>query len=665
MRCGAASARPDRFRTRASRSRQADKRRSRARQRGSIARVSRRGGRFRDRALRALLAALVLAVLVIPPLAASGQLGSVGDLFALNQGDGQDIPRAPIQDDPGPAPKAVPRANCGPGSHQEPSIQGRVPAGSATNGLNCNTTLVSHQGNSGGFKVWRYIDPAGHECAFYDTALLFPFNATRLGGESHGVAVVDMSDPSHPKQTATLTEPSMLSPHESLNLNYKRGLLASVMGNPDTYPGQVTIYSVSADCRHPQLQSASLVARLGHESGFSYDGKTFYATSTATKSVTAVDVTDPKNPHAIWHGKIVSHGMDLSDDGNRAYIADVGQSAGQVGQLAILDTSEIQARKPNPQAHEISRLTWKSASIPQNAYHFTKNGHPYLLEFDEYTAGLHGDNNAVGAARIIDIGDERRPRVLSNMRLQINQPAEHAKYSDDPGGSSPVQGYAAHYCNIPTKVNPTVVACSFIVSGLRVFDITDLKHPKEIAYYVAPTVAQNENQNQPSDFAMSRPAFAPDRREIWFSDGPTGLWVVRVAEEVWPASSSAGRRGCLARRAPIGPRNVGRVRLRMTRRTLLRRLPRPRRRTKRSYRWCVKGGRGTVSAAFDRRGRVALVGTTAPHHGNRRIHPGTSRRALVHAYPRPRGGGPGPPPGQPPRPPPVRRRQGQGPLLGR
>ena len=37
----------------------------------------------------------------------------------------------------------------------------------------------------------------------------------------------------------------------------------------------------------------------------------------------------------------------------------------------------------------------------------------------------------------------------------------------------------------------------------------------------------------------------------------------------------------------------------------------------------MKGGGGTVSAAFTRRGRVALVATTAPRHGNRSIHPGT------------------------------------------
>ena len=171
----------------------------------------------------------------------------------------------------------------------------------------------------------------------------------------------------------------MLSPHESLNLNPRRGLLAAVLGNPSTYPGLVSIYDVHEDCRHPVLQSTRPVARFGHESGFSADGKTFYATGTAMKAITAIDVTDPKNPHAVWQGNVVSHGMTLSDDGNRAYIADPG------GDMLILDVSQIQARKPNPQAREVSRLTWHAASIPQNAIPFTDHGKPYVLEFDEYT----------------------------------------------------------------------------------------------------------------------------------------------------------------------------------------------------------------------------------------------------------------------------------------
>jgi hypothetical protein len=575
-----------------------------------------------------ILLAVVAGVLVIPPLSATGQLQPLNDLLALGQGSGDSPTEPPIQKNSEPAQVATPRAHCLSGSHREPGTQGRVPANSAKNSLHCNVDVVGHEGNFGGFRTYRYVDPHGHVCAFYDTSLLFPTNAVNLTGDGGGVAVLDMSNPSHPRRTATLNDPTMDSPHESLNLNAKRGILAAVEGNPDTYPGVVAIYDVHSDCRHPKLDFSGPIAKLGHESGFSSDGKTFYATAVSNKVITAIDVTDPKHPHDVWQGNISSHGMSLRSDGNRAYLADTN------GNMTILDTSQIQARRSNPKVREVSRLTWKNASIPQNAIPFTKHGKPYILEFDEYTAGLRGDNGGVGAGRIIDISNEAHPRVVSNLRLQINQRKDHDAHQDDPGADSPVQGYAAHYCNVSTPVNPTVVACSFIVSGLRVFNITDVKHPKEIAYYVAPTKERFQNGYEASNFAMSMPAFDASRREIWYSDGPTGFYALRVDKRVWPSGSGSGRRGCLARRAPIGPRNIGRVRLGLTRKKLRRRVPAPRRRTKRSWRWCVKGGKGTVSAVFTRRGRVALVTTTAPRHGNRRIHPGTRLRTLSRAYPR-------------------------------
>jgi hypothetical protein len=90
-------------------------------------------------------------------------------------------------------------------------------------------------------------------------------------------------------------------------------------------------------------------------------------------------------------------------------------------------------------------------------------------------------------------------------------------------------------------------------------------------------------------------------------------------------------RSCLARRAPVGRRNIGRVRLGRTRRTLAR-LPGLSRRTRHSYRFCVKGGAGSVSATFSRRGRALLVATTAPGHRKRGVHRGSRVRSMRRAF---------------------------------
>src|SRR4051795_10845285 len=503
--------------------------------------------------LSAVARSVVVAVLALlalsAPAAAQGPLGPPNDLLALGQGGGDTPDQAPVRKAPSPSFDAVPRAQCQAGSKPEPSVQGRVPAGAAANGLWCNMTMIAHQGSSGGFRVYDYVDDAGHECAYYDTTLLFPSNAFNLTSNGLGVYVLDMSDPAKPVQTAALTEPSMLSPHESLNLNARRGLLAAVNGNPATEPGWVAFYDVHNDCRHPELDFSGPLARLGHESGFSSAGKTFYATGTAYSSITAIDVTNPKVPFVVWQGNVQSHGLSLSPDGNRAYLANPDV---EFGDLTILDTSQIQARKPNPHTREVSRTTWDRVSIPQNALPFTKNGHPYVLEFDEYNASTldpSGDPDMVGAARILDIADERQPTIVSNIRLAIDNPDAHKQYGGDPGADGSTnggaQGYASHYCNIDSPVDPTLVACSFIASGLRLFDISDVAHPREVGYYVAPTPESSD-----SNFAMSQPAFVAERREILWTDGNSGFYVLRVDPGVWPAAASAGTcsRTCGGRR---------------------------------------------------------------------------------------------------------------------
>jgi hypothetical protein len=91
--------------------------------------------------------------------------------------------------------------------------------------------------------------------------------------------------------------------------------------------------------------------------------------------------------------------------------------------------------------------------------------------------------------------------------------------------------------------------------------------------------------------------------------------------------------GCLARRAPIGRSNIGRVRLRYTRRRLARIPIRPIRRKGRVYRYCVKRSRGKVSAVLSARGRTLLVTTTATGHRLRKVGRGVSLRRLRARFP--------------------------------
>jgi hypothetical protein len=444
-------------------------------------------------------------------------------------------------------PAATPRAACGPGAREETDLQGRVPqrdytSGRAAEGYRCNTRQVSHEGRTGGFKVLRYTDTRGHTCAFYDSTLLFPKDAPFqfTAGDGIGVVVLDMDHPRHPRRTTTLRTVGMDTPHESVLVNQRRGLLGAVSGNAATLPGVLDLYDVRTNCRHPRLLSTTPVG-LGHESGWSPDGRTFYASSTGGQTLVALDLSDPTAPRPVFEQAGVNyHGMRVSRDGRTLYVANIGDNFDTGarfanGGLRILDVSEIQDRVQDPQVHVIKDLTWPEMSIPQVPQPFTRNGRDYLLEVDEFAnyslrGSLDQSSAPVGAARIIDVTDPRRPRVVSNLRLQVHQPgARRGPERNDPGAAVPVQGYAAHYCSVPYQRNPRVVACSMILSGLRIFDISRLARPREVGYFNRPlTRTRPDNPTAQGAYAMSQPAWDVRRRSVWYTDGNRGFYDVRL-----------------------------------------------------------------------------------------------------------------------------------------
>jgi len=494
------------------------------------------GGEERGRRMRPGVRRLLLAV-VAAGLVAAGALTTAGSSQA-------DLPLS-----------GVPRASCAADDLPETAEQGRVPAadyasGRALEGYRCNTVQVGRHGKrsafgSGGYKVQRYTDAAGRTCAYYDSALMVGLNVPGIltGGAGLGVVVLDMTDPAHPVKTANLITPAMLQPHESLLVNERRGLLAAVMGTLATAPGVLDVYDISQDCRKPRLLSTTLSGVMGHESGFSPDGRTFWTAGAAGFTLTAVDLADPRRPRVL-HTKtgVVYHGLRLSEDGRTMYVANIGSPSLLTGGLLdragldILDVSDIQDRRPDPVIRTLSRLTWEESSIPQVAEPFTREGRHYVFEVDEFS-DLFGDvtrinspRSPVGAARIIDVTDPRAPVVVANVRLEVHDPLVRGEIMDDPGARAIVRSYTGHYCSLPTREEPRIAGCSMVGSGLRLFDISDLARPREVGYF---------NQPGPNGAsAMSQPAWDVARRQVWYTDMDEGFFSVGLrgpAADLLPA----------------------------------------------------------------------------------------------------------------------------------
>ena len=484
------------------------------------------------------------AVLLLVPAAALGLSSAAAD----------------PQVDAGPTPAV---AQCRPGDKPETGMQGRIPpediaSGRAAEGYTCHTTEVGHVESLGGWRVERYGD-----CAYYngDPGGL-PLGVVNVNPLTPGVVplgthVVDVSDPANPRQTAFLRSPAMLSPHESMSV-HPRGLLVAVLGNLGTAPGVLEVYDISEDCRQPRLLNSlvdgvplapNVTARLGHEGQFSADGMTFYAGSAGGGTLTAVDLTDPANPEfLLTDDSIQSHGLSTSADGNLLYDAITG---GPDAGLVIYDASSVQAREPDPAFEVVGRLTWPELSIPQSTIPVTIGGRSLLVEADEFGGNgqLPAANGEIGAARLIDVSDPADPFVVSSMRLEVHQPDVQATLDDD---TKPLIGgpYTGHYCSVPQAVEPGIVACSMLRSGLRIFDVRDPERPREVAYF-SPPASQNTAdgllKGRGDPLAPVRAglhvggtvAFVPQRREIWVSGQETGFHVIRVSAEAWPTAAGA------------------------------------------------------------------------------------------------------------------------------
>ncbi|HET8994751.1 MAG TPA: hypothetical protein VFN32_13185 [Rhodococcus sp. (in: high G+C Gram-positive bacteria)] len=386
---------------------------------------------------------------------------------------------------------AAARAECGPGSRPESGLQGDVPAadrnsGRSAEGYDCNITrLGGFAGDGAG------IVSASHDhCAYMGS--IFPGS---LVGPETGVQVVDASNPENPRPTVTLAEPAMLAgTWESLKVHSGRKLLVGTGVPALLGAGLLSVYDVS-DCAHPRLLNpgAGTDPRMplpitAHEGGFSPDGRTYW--SSGTEGVlSAVDLTDPAAPTVIWQGwmGMSGHGFGISPDGNRLYLSN------NFGGLAVLDISAVQRRDAGAQVQQVASMSWTDGWATQHSIPVTYDGNPYLFTVDE---------GGSGGVKLIDLADETNPAIVNSIKLEINLPENiDSQVASGMGGSA--FAYESHYCSADRPVNPTALACGWVSSGIRVFDVSDPFDVKEIAYYNPPAMTSRNLERSNSPHALA------------------------------------------------------------------------------------------------------------------------------------------------------------------
>ena len=367
----------------------------------------------------------------------------------------------------------MPKATCGPNDRPETGLQGQTSNaeranGAAEKGFNCNLELVSQFQGEG----------ASYGFAWYDECALLRYRQQSQAGASWS-GVLNAANRSSIQVMGYLNSRAMLEPWESLKVNTARHLLGATKGLGRSVDDKYYAFYDVTDCAHPVLKSDIEVAgSIGHAGNFTPDGMTYFGTYTLGPGVTILDIADASSPKVLLQTTAYTvHDLSFNADGTRAYFTQIplGPTPPPNG-LVIVDTSDIQSRKPNPQLRTVSTLTWVDGANAQQALPVTYGGKPYLIFSDE--RGAKGGNKAAacaanlpphGFARIIDISDETNPKIVSKLMLEVSDPANCAQILNDPDRYS----YSSHYCNVDNVKDPTTLACTWREGGLRVFNVRD------------------------------------------------------------------------------------------------------------------------------------------------------------------------------------------------
>ena len=312
-----------------------------------------------------------------------------------------------------------------------------------------------------------------------------------------GIAIVDVKDPRHPRETGTIP-PVALSTQRELRADAGLGILvvesySPYIGGDPTNPGgpsinNLKIYDIHRDCRHPRLLSTyDFGDRAPHEFFLWKDRKhpgraLAYVTFTIySPDLMVIDLSDPASPQLIGtydlgidqtqktvdfadeSGSGYLHSLYVSDDGTRAFMATWDYGFYEVDTSMFADGDPVGTATPVG----IGRLDYGHnvhSALP------LPGGRPYaVFTQEDYANAGHGC--PFGTLRAGKLDGQGGATVVGEFKLPENDP----KKCGTKNGT-----FSSHN---PTLF-PDLALLTWYAGGLRAVDLRDPAHPHEDGAYV-------------------------------------------------------------------------------------------------------------------------------------------------------------------------------------
>lgn len=438
----------------------------------------------------------------------------------------------------------APAQTCGP----ETGMQGQVPAsdqssGRAARGYCRNVQLLStapvEDGTERG-NVARLED-----CVYSGTP------------DDPGLAVVDISDPTAPRTVTTF--PGVAHTWDTLSIDAGRRILVAKTEIPGS--GEMgmftsagfTVFSIGKQCTDLRrrgtfdFQSIKEISPFGvrgstllpHEFQLSPDGRAVAMSlsvpdagvgAEGTPSLVIADVTDVDAPkllttydvsaalreEGIAAAGLGTHDFDFNADGTRLYAGlftgqqqDASDNAAWRGTV-ILDIEHLREGRID-----------LVAALPKVGGHTARWGRvgkrEVLVTNTEFDCLNGVPVYAPAGLQIVDITNEKSPRVLANPTLEANATPQNCLAT-----ARDRTRIWAHFGNFDDREDAALYFTSWTSSGVRVFDLRNPAKPVEVGYI------------NPADgaSAYSYPLYDRKRRELVWGGPGVGVAIARVDRDI-------------------------------------------------------------------------------------------------------------------------------------